>query len=70
MRILRILQSQSLPCRCFVGVYETYGGQTVRIVEEPGANCQDSLHRPGFVVDTSQMEPAPRSVDREPTQQS
>jgi hypothetical protein len=50
MRILRILQSQSLPCRCFVGVYETYDGQTVRIIEEQGRGCREASHRPGCIV--------------------
>jgi hypothetical protein len=58
MRILRILQSQSLPCRCFVGVYETYDGQTVRIIEESGKGCSEALHRPGFIVRRRQPEAA------------
>ncbi len=41
MRILRVLQSQSLSCGCFVGVYETYGGPAVTIVEETGRECRD-----------------------------
>ncbi len=61
MRILRILQSQSLPCRCFVGVYETYDGQTVRIIEESGKGCKEALHRPGVIVRWRQADSA---VDR------
>jgi hypothetical protein len=56
MRILRILQSQSLPCRCFVGVYETYDGQTVRIIEELGKGCKEALHQPGVIVRWRQAE--------------
>lgn len=52
MRLLRILQSRSLPCHCFVGVYETYDGRTVTIIEEPGRGCPVSLHRPGVEIET------------------
>jgi len=47
MRILRILQSHSMPCGCFVGIYETYEGRTVTIVEEPAATCRHPSHREG-----------------------
>ena len=47
MRILRVLQSQSLSCGCFVGVYETYEGKTVTIVDEPGAGCREDGHKAG-----------------------
>ena len=59
MRILRILQSQSLLCRCFVGVYETYDGQTGRIIEESGKGCTEASHRPGLIVRWRQAESAP-----------
>jgi hypothetical protein len=51
MRILRVLQSQSLACGCFVGVYETYDADTVAIVEEPGSGCREQGHQPGQRVD-------------------
>jgi hypothetical protein len=53
MRILRILQSQSLPCGCFVGVYETYEGRTVAIVEESGTGCPNPAHRQGRSVQSA-----------------
>jgi hypothetical protein len=58
MRILRILQGQSLSCRCFVGVYETYDGQTVRIIEESGKGCKEASHRPGVVLAWRQADAA------------
>jgi hypothetical protein len=64
MRILRILRSQALPCRCFVGVYETYAGQTVRIIEEPGPGCRESLHKPGRVVSDRHVDPTLRPASR------
>ncbi len=51
MRILRIVGSGLLPCGCFVGLYETYSGPTVQIVEERGVSCSDPAHEPGVQVD-------------------
>lgn len=62
MRILRVLQSQSLLCRCFVGVYETYDGRTLHIIDEPAAGCRESLHQPGYVVSAGM----PRVSDASP----
>ncbi len=50
MRILRGLGSRSLACGCFVGVYETYRGETVEIVEERGPRCADARHEEGRVT--------------------
>ncbi len=47
MRILRGVGSGSLPCGCFVGLYETYSGPTVQVIEERGVSCADSRHKPG-----------------------
>jgi len=53
MRLLRGLGSQLLPCGCLAGVYETYAGATVSIVDARGDECADDAHRPGLVVPTS-----------------
>ena len=53
MRILRGLGSRSLACGCFVGVYETYSGRTVEIVEERGPRCPDAAHEEGRVTPES-----------------
>jgi len=47
MRILRGLTSASLACGCFVGVYETYDGRTIGIIDERGPGCADPTHREG-----------------------
>jgi hypothetical protein len=67
MRILRVLQSQLLRCGCFVGLYETYDGQTVAIVEEPGPGCRDSRHQAGQAIQPSDAvhgEPAELAAPR------
>jgi hypothetical protein len=50
MRILRLLVSRPLPCGCLVGVYETYGGPTVSILDARGDRCPHETHRPGLEV--------------------
>jgi hypothetical protein len=47
MRLLRGLGSQLLPCGCLAGIYETYGGPVVRIVDVKGDDCPESGHRVG-----------------------
>jgi hypothetical protein len=45
LRILRGLDSRALPCGCLVGVYETYGSETVAIIDVKGSVCSDHAHR-------------------------
>ena len=52
-RILRGLGGRSLTCGCFVGVYETYDGETVEIVEERGPRCDVPAHQEGRVTPES-----------------
>jgi hypothetical protein len=47
MRLLRGLGSQLLPCGCLAGVYETYAGETVAIIDAHGEQCEDATHRVG-----------------------
>ncbi len=58
MRILRVVGSKLLPCGCFVGLYETYDGPTVQIVEERGLTCVDVRHVPGERIALPGGEPA------------
>jgi hypothetical protein len=51
LRILRGLDSRALPCGCLVGVYETYRGQTVAIIDARGMACADGAHRVDSPVD-------------------
>ena len=50
MRILRGLSSKSLPCGCLAGVYETYDGHVVAIVDAKGTGCANFSHSNGKPV--------------------
>ncbi len=54
MRILRGLSSRFLLCGCLVGVYETYDGAIVTIVDARDATCAESAHQKGNVVPEKQ----------------
>src|SRR5438067_2001254 len=45
MPILRGTNSALLPCGCLIGLYETYRGQTVALVDVKGPSCTEHLHR-------------------------
>ena len=57
MRILRGLSSQWLPCECLVGIYETYEGVVVTIVDAKGTGCADASHRTGLIVPREVLRP-------------
>lgn len=44
MRILRGLSSRVLECGCLVGVYETYDGDVVTILDAKGPACAERAH--------------------------
>jgi hypothetical protein len=50
MRILRGVSSRLLPCGCLTGVYETYDGDIVTIVDAPSESCADPSHTNGNVI--------------------
>jgi hypothetical protein len=50
MRILRGLSSKSLPCGCLAGVYETYDGVVVAIVDAKSTGCSNLSHIDGKIV--------------------
>jgi hypothetical protein len=50
MRILRGLTSRLLPCGCVAGVYETYDGAVVTLVDDRHERCADPAHVPGQQV--------------------
>jgi len=50
MRILRGLSSKSLPCGCLAGVYETYDGHVVSIVDAKSTGCPIRSHINGKIV--------------------
>jgi hypothetical protein len=55
VRILKVLSSQAQPCGCLVGIYETYSGKVVQLVDFVGESC--GRHRPG-----QQIEPGEASA--------
>ena len=58
VRILRGLSSRLLACGCVAGVYETYDGQVVAIIDALGAHCRDERHVRGKVVPADHHESA------------
>jgi hypothetical protein len=50
MRIRLALNSYTRSCGCLVGVYETYAGEVVEIVDAHGEQCPDPTHRTGTQV--------------------
>ena len=64
MRILRGLSSKSLPCGCLAGVYQTYGGDVVAIIDAKSTGCMSQSHMNGKVVPTVDVpRPATATVD-------
>jgi hypothetical protein len=60
MRILRGLSSKFLPCGCLAGVYETYDGEVVSIIDAKGNACANPRHRTGKIIPAEQSV-APRT---------
>jgi hypothetical protein len=59
MRILRGLTSRLLPCGCIAGVYETYDGTVVTLLDHRHAHCHESAHIAGREIpDVSGIAPA------------
>ena len=50
MRILRGLASRFLPCGCLAGIYETYEGEIVGILDARGPSCANPVHTHGNLV--------------------
>jgi hypothetical protein len=59
MRILRGLSSRFLPCGCLAGVYETYGGEIVTIIDAKSAACAEMTHEVGKPVPEPILHPSP-----------
>ena len=52
MRILRGLRSTVLPCGCLAGVYETYDGDVITLIDTAEASCPDDRHKDGAHIPT------------------
>jgi len=50
MRILRGLTSRVLSCGCIAGVYETYDGDVVTLLDDRQSTCANRLHERGTPV--------------------
>jgi hypothetical protein len=62
MRILRGVSSRVLPCGCLVGVYETYSGDIVTIIDAHASACADTAHERGQLIPTEQSGSHPRTT--------
>ena len=65
MRILRGLSAKTLHCGCAAGVYETYGGKIVAIIDAHAPGCADTAHALGKVVPAG-TQTAPSATDSIP----
>ncbi len=50
-RILRGLSSRRLPCGCLLGIYETYDGRVVSILDMRDEQCREPRHQNGVEAD-------------------
>lgn len=64
MRILRGLGSRVLACGCVAGVYETYEGDTIAILDAPAASCTDPAHQQGRQLPLDALPVRSTSSDR------
>jgi hypothetical protein len=62
MRILRGLSSQCLPCGCLAGIYETYDGEVIGILDVKSGSCPITTHQNGKQLPT----PAPDTTESHP----
>jgi hypothetical protein len=60
MRILKGLSSRFLACGCLAGVYETYEGEIVTILDVKAEACIDVRHEEGKPVPEPILHPSPR----------
>jgi hypothetical protein len=58
MQILRGLSSKILPCGCLTGVYETYNGEVVGILDAKSSACTVAAHQTGKQLPVSATRPA------------
>jgi hypothetical protein len=49
-RILRGLSSRQLRCGCVLGIYETYEGTVVGLIDAKGSSCAIRAHDGGNVL--------------------
>jgi hypothetical protein len=59
------LTSRLLPCGCIAGIYETYDGAVVALLDERQPTCGDRAHRNGSQIPELAVHPA--SADAAPS---
>jgi hypothetical protein len=64
MRILRGLSSRVLPCGCVAGVYETYDGETIAVLDVPATECAEADHERGKILPIDRLSVRSTSSDR------
>ena len=69
MRILRGLTSRLLPCGCLAGVYETYDGAVVTLLDDRNPDCALSSHVAGHEVPEFAIEADSSEVALHPDRQ-
>jgi hypothetical protein len=62
VRILRGLTSHVLPCGCVAGVYETYDGHVVTLLDERASACTITTHKDGNRIPDLEGVPSPSKV--------
>ena len=53
--ILRGLGSRTLACGCVVGLYETYDGRAVAILDVRGTACTNTGHRLNVEINIAEL---------------
>jgi hypothetical protein len=56
-RILRGLTSERLDCGCVRGVYETYDGRVITVLDAVGEACQKFGHEAGRIEEMAVLDP-------------
>jgi hypothetical protein len=64
MRILRGLTSRLLPCGCVAGIYETYDGRIVTLLDDRQSTCKDPNHVDGQEIPELPESPAPKATSQ------
>ena len=72
MRILKGLSSRFLACGCVAGIYETYDGLIIAVIDAHGTRCDNNRHGGGKVlpveaVDAVDAEEVPVGVRSTPS---
>lgn len=70
VRILRGLSSARLACGCSIGVYETYSGETVHIVDARHGRCTLAGHREGEILVDPRGLPSSGDPPRHPSMEA